>query len=1088
MQSKFINIFLAIFLATVPIPAAAQDNSVVADQLKRLLDRNDQLFQQLQSQGSDTTGVGVMTFQLTQYFQWLKSRETRSIVEENSDVKAMLARIAIFYQATRNVDFEEFHSFFEDYYQSSQQKDYLLYCSVNEQYYMHLCGLKRFYKASTVAIAMNEAIEAAGDTSLINSVVKYYVANAFAMQNFVTQTEQWLDDSYRVGKGKAEDCENEFLVQRYGDMLVTRARLFSIQGKYDDAESMLDEMLSLVRKRYGKQTLFYANGLLLKADLLVVMGRMGDLQKICEEAASIISKLNDIDPVVKQNLQVALQNYQARLGSTLTVDNKASLLPGTNERLVALWRQVDEANQRYDWNKVLEAGTEWCNAVEEMENVNFKEYEMMAQSLTQSYLSLGLFTEASQFLDHAQAFVKQHNVFDHQADRFILFLQGEVYAALGNRQMAMILFNRSKAMYENVGDRSIFYMQCLMVMTEFFMTNSDWAYAKLFIDELNRLIDELAQGLSEENMASIMSLKNSTAAYLLMMGYSQQAIVDLKESLQYYDETHDEVNWRAAFFRLMAGYIKTKDMDALSELLKEIDRHNLPANQKRHLKISYGIMVRDSDAIDELEQYNRETKDEVDRLRGSLGTYEQEAFWESRVRWLNWYNYQLAARMPDYPKVIQQAYNNALYVRRSNLDKPVVKWEDVRAQLGDHDVAIEMISTSELKANGDDKFIYAALVLRKEYDAPKFVMLCETEPVNRIWQNVIHTDTALINAQYSLSNSSLCNLVWKPLTPYLQKGDNIYYVTAGLLSRFNFSAMAENGVRLSDRYQLRQLSTTAEIGHLKNSASGRFHDAAVYGGIAYDASNDEMLLASASYKKNVHESDVLAVRSAYRGAVGQLLPLPGTGEEARVIHQLLTDKKLNSRLYDGIHANEESMKAFSGHSPSIIHIGTHGFLLNTSNDIMSHQSFLDKVVNNRETQVSSLNYSGLMFAGAENAWSGEQVPEGVEDGILTSYELSQLDLSNTNLMVLSACETALGHIDENLGDFGLKRALKQAGVGTVVVSLWEVPDEPTRLLMTSFFKLITDGVDSHKALQKAQEEVRRKYPQPYYWASFVMID
>ena len=129
-----------------------------------------------------------------------------------------------------------------------------------------------------------------------------------------------------------------------------------------------------------------------------------------------------------------------------------------------------------------------------------------------------------------------------------------------------------------------------------------------------------------------------------------------------------------------------------------------------------------------------------------------------------------------------------------------------------------------------------------------------------------------------------------------------------------------------------------------------------------------------------------------------------------------------------------------------------------------------------------------MFAGAERVWSGEGPIEGIEDGILTSLELSQLDFGNTKLVVLSACETALGHTDESLGDYGLKRALKQAGVGTVIVSLWEVPDEPTKLLMTNFFRYIADGVECHRALSKAQDIVRNKYPQPYYWASFVIID
>ena len=1088
MREKYVMLAFILLLAVVSNSIVAKTDTSISDRLKDLVSRNDQLFLQLQGQGNDTTGIGLMVDQLNQYFLLLKDHDTRLIVEEKTNVQVMLARLATCYQLTQNSNFDDFHSFFEEYYKRRNQADWFWYCGVNEQYYMYLCNQKRFFTASEVAIAMNREIEAVGDTSLISSVAKFYVANAYAMQNIVVKTEQWLNDSYNAGKGKAESCENEFLVQRYGDMLVARARFFAVQGKNDKAEESLDELLDMVRKRYGDQSPFYANGLLLKADFLILQGRLGDLKKICEEAEHIIPNLTDIDPVMKNNMQVALKNYQARLGDN-TIDKNVPLMPGSNEQLVALANQVNEAIQKSDWNKALETGKEWLATAENLEMINFKEYDMMMHQVTQSLLALGQYTEALQLLDHSQIFVKQRNVFDTQADRFIILQQGRLYAALGNFQLAKKLFNESKSMYERVGDHGIFYIQCLAVMTEFFYMNNDWAYAKLFIDELNKIIDHNIRGLEGESLAKVMFFKNMTSGYMLMMGYNLQAIDELKKMLQYYDSINDDNNWYAIFFRLMAGYIKTQNLEKVTELLNEIDKHNISLKEKRHLKMAYGMIIRDPKVINVLEDYNRDTKIEIEQVKGTFGPYEQESFWETRVRWLNWYNYMLATRMPDNPRFAQNAYNNALYVRRSDLDTPALQWENIRDQLGEHDVAIEMINSSDFNDKGEDKYIYAALVLRKEYEAPKFVPLCETESLSKIWQNVIHTDTILINAQYSESNSVIYDLLWKPLTPLLRSNDNVYYVPTGYIGRFNFSAISGNGIRLTEHYQLHQLSTTAEICRIKQSKTISYNDAAIYGGITYDESDDEMLSAAAAYKYKNDENNLLATRSANRVAdFGQLVPLPGTGEEAREIHNLLRSKKLVSQLYEGTKANEESIRAFSGHSPDIIHIGTHGFLLNTTTDIMTHQSFLEKMSLDNQQQVSALNYSGLMFAGAEKVWTGEKVPEGVEDGVLTSMELSQLDLRNTKLMVLSACETALGHTDENLGDFGLKRALKQAGVGTIVVSLWEVPDEPTKLLMTNFFRHITKGVECHEALSKAQTIVREKYPQPYYWASFVIID
>jgi CHAT domain-containing protein len=348
-----------------------------------------------------------------------------------------------------------------------------------------------------------------------------------------------------------------------------------------------------------------------------------------------------------------------------------------------------------------------------------------------------------------------------------------------------------------------------------------------------------------------------------------------------------------------------------------------------------------------------------------------------------------------------------------------------------------------------------------------------------------------VNRLYALPHSELYPLAWQPIEPLLHEGDHVYYVPTGYLSQINFEALASNGMRLADRYHLHRLSTTAQvIGRSEGVSLNNCRNAAVYGDINYAATEEQMAASAAAYLHRAKtDTLLLATRSAAgRGALAALPPLPGTGEEARQISRMMKEKGLHVDLFMGTQANEESMKAYSGHSPQIVHIGTHGFILNTTRDITDHQSFLESIFASEDQQKSALNYTGLMFAGAENVWCGETVPEGVEDGILTSSELSQLDFSHTDLMVLSACETALGHFDESLGEFGLQRALKQAGVNTLVMSLWEVPDEPTQLLMTSFYKQLLSGVECHQALIQARETVRRVYPQPYCWAAFIIVD
>ncbi len=134
--------------------------------------------------------------------------------------------------------------------------------------------------------------------------------------------------------------------------------------------------------------------------------------------------------------------------------------------------------------------------------------------------------------------------------------------------------------------------------------------------------------------------------------------------------------------------------------------------------------------------------------------------------------------------------------------------------------------------------------------------------------------------------------------------------------------------------------------------------------------------------------------------------------------------------------------------------------------------------------------AGLVLAGANHAWQGNPPLAGMDDGILTAYEISQMNLRNTELVVLSACETGLGDIQGNEGVYGLQRAFKIAGARYLIMSLWKVPDEQTGELMQSFYrKWLAEKQPIPQAFRAAQQEMRAKYPEaPHAWAGFVLVE
>ena len=192
------------------------------------------------------------------------------------------------------------------------------------------------------------------------------------------------------------------------------------------------------------------------------------------------------------------------------------------------------------------------------------------------------------------------------------------------------------------------------------------------------------------------------------------------------------------------------------------------------------------------------------------------------------------------------------------------------------------------------------------------------------------------------------------------------------------------------------------------------------------------------------------------------------------------------------YGTEESFKSLSGDSIRLLHIATHGFYYTPEEiDSMSYDFIqIDKYVATAEDK--SLSRSGLLMSGANHILEGENIPDNVEDGILTAKEISGVDLQGLDLVVLSACQTGLGDISQGEGVFGLQRGFKKAGANSILMSLWEVNDEATQILMTQFYKNLVSGQSKRQSLQSAQRYLREynagQYNKPEYWAAFILLD
>ena len=412
---------------------------------------------------------------------------------------------------------------------------------------------------------------------------------------------------------------------------------------------------------------------------------------------------------------------------------------------------------------------------------------------------------------------------------------------------------------------------------------------------------------------------------------------------------------------------------------------------------------------------------------------------------------------------------------KNNNNPAIPTWRDVKQSLKHNECAIEFITyVGFSKSNSETKDLkYAALILTPEIDSPIFVELCTFNQLHEVLFNALKEQEIGINELYVQGEKQiLYELIWNKIDDYVKNAKSIFISPTLLIKDVNLGFIpCPDGSYLNEKYDIRIVTSTAKI---CNQERAHYSDAYVYGGI--------------EYTKGKHNSNQISYRSivinelcdSTRNGFGYLR---ASGNEADLIANALQENRIETNLIKGADADEESFRKMDGNSPSIIHLSTHGFYLVGFD---KYTEYFDKLLS-YSIKDNSMLLSGLLLADANSTLKASNEKTPLNDGIITAEEIAMLDLRNTELVVLSACETAIGvNLQEGFG--GLVRAFKNAGVKSVLASLWKVPDDATAKLMTSFYKIFLSGTEMHLALKMAQKEVSKLYPDPYYWASFILLD
>lgn len=430
---------------------------------------------------------------------------------------------------------------------------------------------------------------------------------------------------------------------------------------------------------------------------------------------------------------------------------------------------------------------------------------------------------------------------------------------------------------------------------------------------------------------------------------------------------------------------------------------------------------------------------------------------------------------------------------RNDQQEKVPDWKDIQRFLKKGQAAVEIIrfnkagTTRILTDSSDtrlpvyrefgltDTIYYAALIVTRKSTHPAIVVLKNGTDLEaryiRSYKNCI---------QFKLEDSLSYNRFWKPIADKLkeEKIKQVFVSPDGVYNSVNLNTLVNPVSRefVLDEIDVRVVTNTRNLIGRKPTSNRRLTTATLFG--YPDYSSDEVK------KLKLQSRELLAIsgdtlQRFFSG--GKVTELEGTKTEVVSIDSLLSHNSIRAKYFLGRSASEDELKSVS--SPDILHIATHGFFLQNA-DLQDDQNYIG--FDAKTLHEHPLLRSGLLLAGCQKAIDGVHALDE-EDGILTSFEAMNLNLDNTELVVLSACETGLGEVRNGEGVYGLQRAFTTAGAKSLLMSLWKVDDAATQQLMSTFYSNWLGGDNKSLAFKKAQLTLRKKYHHPYYWGAFVLV-
>lgn len=376
-----------------------------------------------------------------------------------------------------------------------------------------------------------------------------------------------------------------------------------------------------------------------------------------------------------------------------------------------------------------------------------------------------------------------------------------------------------------------------------------------------------------------------------------------------------------------------------------------------------------------------------------------------------------------------------------------VSFRDIAATLTDQEAIVEIIHARKYDHDFTSDSRYMVLVLTKGAAAPKMVIMENGNQLETRYAKFYRN-----SIQQKTPDDHSYQQYWSKIDPLIAGKKLVYLSADGVYNQININTLKDPaGKYMISKYDMVVVGNSKDIIAIKSRAAGTKKDAVLLGFPDYGGTS--------------------------------VAALPATKTEIDGVAKLLKTGGYTARQFLQKDATETALKAVK--APGLLHIATHGYFLQ---DVELEENGAVGI-SLENAQNNPLLRSGLLLAGAASTMNGEASVDltSNDNGVLTAYEAMNLDLTGTDLIILSACETGLGDVKAGEGVYGLQRAFLVAGANAMVMSLWKVDDAATQQLMTNFYTNWTKTGNKATAFKQAQIQLMAKYKEPYYWGAFVMM-